>query len=319
MILHQLNAHLSFAFSIMIVWNFIGVPAIGACLMLNSAIVWMKLLSYSHANQDYRLSSRKQDNDVHHQNTLALIESLDQEDMGIEYPQNVTIGNIYYFWIAPTLTYQIAFPKTPRVRITKVLGILVRMVIVFSLFTFLIAQTVAPNLENLLQDLEKTGGNITVSIMAEYWLKLSIPNTYLWLMTFYFYFHLYFNLCAELLRFGDRVFYRDWWNSCELGSYWRLWNLPVHYWLVRHLYFPCVRCGIPKGAATFFVFFFSAVMHEVLISIPFHMLRPWSFLGMMGQVPLVVVTKYLYRKNPGSSIGNMIFWTSFCLVGQPST
>ena len=318
MILHHLNAHSSFAFSVIIVWNFIGVPAIGACLMLNSAIVWLKLLSYAHANQDYRLSSRKKDYEVQHQNTLALIESLDQEDMGIEYPQNITIGNIYYFWIAPTLTYQIAFPKTPRVRKTKVLGILLRMVIVFSLFTFLIAQTVAPNLENLLEDLEKTGGKITVAIMAEYWLKLSIPNTYLWLMTFYFYFHLYLNLCAELLRFGDRVFYRDWWNSCELGSYWRLWNLPVHYWLVRHLYFPCVRIGIPKGVATFVVFFFSAVMHEVLISLPFHMLRPWSFLGMMGQVPLVVMTKYLYRKNPGSSVGNLIFWTSFCLVGQPS-
>jgi len=318
MILHQLNAHSSFGFIIMIVWNFIGVPTIAACLMLNAVIVWMKLLSYAHANQDYRLSSRKKENEVQHQNTLALIESLDQEDMGIEYPENVTLGNIYYFWIAPTLTYQIAFPKTPRIRKTKVLGIVLRMVIVFSLFTFLIAQTVAPNLENLLQDLEKTGGKITVSIMAEYWLKLSIPNTYLWLMTFYFYFHLYLNLCAELLRFGDRVFYRDWWNSCELGSYWRLWNLPVHYWLVRHLYFPCVRSGIPRGVATFAVFFFSAVMHEVLISIPFHMLRPWSFLGMMGQIPLVVVTKYLYRKNPGSSIGNIIFWTSFCLVGQPS-
>ena len=37
----------------------------------------------------------------------------------------------------------------------------------------------------------------------------------------------------------------------------------------------------------------------------------------MGQVPLVVFTKYLYRKFPGSSIGNIIFWVSFCVVGQP--
>jgi diacylglycerol O-acyltransferase-1 len=59
------------------------------------------------------------------------------------------------------------------------------------------------------------------------------------------------------------------------------------------------------------------VMHELLISIPFHILRPWSFLGMMGQVPLVVLTKYLYRKFPGSSVGNILFWVSFCVVGQP--
>ena len=58
-------------------------------------------------------------------------------------------------------------------------------------------------------------------------------------------------------------------------------------------------------------------MHEVLVSVPFHIIRPWSFIGMMGQIPLVAITKYLYRRYPGSSVGNMIFWLSFCIVGQP--
>lgn len=65
------------------------------------------------------------------------------------------------------------------------------------------------------------------------------------------------------------------------------------------------------------VFFYSAVMHEYVISIPFHMIRPWAFLGMMGQIPLVAITKYVDKLKPGSSIGNMIFWLSFCIVGQP--
>jgi diacylglycerol O-acyltransferase-1 len=150
-----------------------------------------------------------------------------------------------------------------------VVGILIRMVMVLSLFTFLMAQIVAPTLDNLLQDLEASGGRYTYSILADYWLKLTVTNTYLWLLVFYFYFHLYLNLFAELLRFGDRLFYKDWWNSTEVSAYWRLWNLPVHYWLVRHLYFPCVRHSISKTTATFLVFFFSAVMHELLISIPF--------------------------------------------------
>jgi hypothetical protein len=38
---------------------------------------------------------------------------------------------------------------------------------------------------------------------------------------------------------------------------------------------------------------------------------------MMGQLPLVMVTKFLYRKFPGSSVGNILFWVSFCVVGQP--
>jgi diacylglycerol O-acyltransferase 1 len=109
----------------------------------------------------------------------------------------------------------------------------------------------------------------------------------------------------------------DWWNSSEISAYWRLWNTPVHFWLVRHVYFPCIRKGISRSSATFIVFFISALMHELLVSIPFHMVRPWSFLGMMMQMPLVALTKYLYRTFPGTSIGNMVFWCMFCVVGQP--
>ena len=38
---------------------------------------------------------------------------------------------------------------------------------------------------------------------------------------------------------------------------------------------------------------------------------------MMGQLPLIFLTKMIDRKYPGSSIGNVIFWISFCFVGQP--
>ena len=86
---------------------------------------------------------------------------------------------------------------------------------------------------------------------------------------------------------------------------------------VRHLYFPCLRKGFSKTSALLVVFFFSAVMHEVLISIPFHMVGYWSFLGMMAQIPLVFVTKYLQHIRPGTSLGNILFWVTFCIVGQP--
>ena len=56
------------------------------------------------------------------------------------------------------------------------------------------------------------------------------------------------------------VFYQDWWNAREVSAYWRLWNMPVHYWLVRHVYFPSVRSGCSKTGATFVVFLFSAIV-----------------------------------------------------------
>jgi len=79
------------------------------------------------------------------------------------------IRNMFYFWFAPTLTYQIAFPKYPGIRLWRMGGILFRMVIVVALFTFLAAQVVSPALDSLVSDLEATHGTYTTGILAEYW------------------------------------------------------------------------------------------------------------------------------------------------------
>ena len=60
---------------------------------------------------------------------------------------------------------------------------------------------------------------------------------------FYLTFHVSLNITAELLRFADREFYRAWWNAPDLAAYWRLWNMPVHKWCLRTVYFPVLRHG----------------------------------------------------------------------------
>ena len=60
-------------------------------------------------------------------------------------------------------------------------------------------------------------------------LKLAVPNCIMWIAGFYNCFHLMMNISAELLRFGDRNFYMDWWNCRTLEEYWKTWNLPVHF------------------------------------------------------------------------------------------
>lgn len=63
---------------------------------------------------------------------------------------------------------------------------------------------------------------------------------------FYCVFHLWLNILAEVLHFGDREFYKDWWNASTVGEYWKLWNMPVHKWLLRHVYFPTIKLGVPR-------------------------------------------------------------------------
>jgi hypothetical protein len=262
---------------------------------------------------------------------------------------------------------------------------------------------------------------------------------------------------------------QEWWNATTVGEYWRLWNMPVHKWMLRHVYFPLIRHKVPKfhagevggwmggadgwvggwrgwvggwrvikrpdgtlhaggrGAlycltkresllfascqqdpqhypgvlcrppvplplpAGLMVFFVSAVFHEVLVGVPLHMLRLWSFWGLMAQVrgvgklwvgsrvvgwvwasgwwlrtkllvafswacsgractacwealqkfllvfqpphpstpprptppttlpqvPLMIATEWLKARFRSDRVGNIIFWVSFCFVGQP--
>lgn len=77
---------------------------------------------------------------------------------------------------------------------------------------------------------------------------------------------------------------QDWWNATTIGDYWRLWNVPVHKWLLRHVYYPALRRHVPKTIAACCVFFVSAVFHELLVGVPLHMVRFWAFSGLMFQV-----------------------------------
>ncbi|KAI3780828.1 hypothetical protein L2E82_10820 [Cichorium intybus] len=51
-----------------------------------------------------------------------------------------------------------------------------------------------------------------------------------------------------------------------------------------------------QGAVILVAFFMSAVFHELCIAVPCHIFKFWAFIGIMFQVPLVILTNYLQRK-----------------------
>ena len=115
-------------------------------------------------------------------------------------------------------------------------------------------------------------------------LKLAIPNHLIWLIGFYLFFHSFLNMLGELLRFGDRDFYGDWWNARNIDVFWRSWNMPIHRWAVRHLYMPAIERRFSRLSASILVFLLSAFLHEYLVSVPLRMFNLWAFTGMMMQV-----------------------------------
>ncbi|OMJ13964.1 Diacylglycerol O-acyltransferase 1 [Smittium culicis] len=217
----------------------------------------------------------------------------------------------------PTLCYQPSYPKSSHnIRPSFVAKRLLEIVFLTSLMYIVVHQYAFPTLFNSVTAIESKNQ----AWVSERVLKLSVAISLLWLVGFYTFFHSTLNLFAELLNFSDRRFYLDWWNSTDLGTYWRLWNLPIHNFCKRHIMIPLTSppfnlSPFIGGSITFFI---SAVLHELVFGIPTKSTRLYSFFGMLLQIPLVSLTQTVssYRR-PNSNIGNALFWISFCIIGQP--
>uniref|UniRef100_T1HID0 O-acyltransferase n=1 Tax=Rhodnius prolixus TaxID=13249 RepID=T1HID0_RHOPR len=229
----------------------------------------------------------------------------------ISYPDNLNVKDMLFFIFAPTLCYELNFPRTDRIRKRFLLKRLLEVVILMQLVMCLFQQWIIPSVKNSLIPFSK----MDVVKATERLLKLSIPNHLVWLTFFYLLFHSFFNLLGEIMHFADRNFYSDWWNSNNIDTFWRSWNLPVHRWAVRHLYIPMVEQGFSKNFASITVFFISAFFHEYLVSVPLRTFKIWAFMGMMGQIPLSMMCKWVEARY-GSRWGNIIVWASL-ILGQP--
>ncbi|XP_045379481.1 sterol O-acyltransferase 2 isoform X2 [Camelus bactrianus] len=110
-------------------------------------------------------------------------------------------------------------------------------------------------------------------LMKSYsFLRETVPATlratgiFMLLLIFFAFLHCWLNAFAEMLRFGDRMFYRDWWNSTSFSNYYRTWNVVVHDWLYSYVYQDglWLLSGRARGAAMLGVFLVSAVVHEYI-------------------------------------------------------
>ncbi|TGZ47731.1 O-acyltransferase [Temnothorax longispinosus] len=396
------------------------VGAMYVCMLY--ATLFLKLWSYVQVNMWCRLSSQKKTTQGRMRRQLSYTSGIQQSandviefehemnDRGnalVQYPDNLNFGDLYYYILAPTLCYELNFPRTQRIRkrflIKRILEVVVGCQMMMSLFQ----QWMIPSVKNSLipfsnMDVAKASelvemgygkttasvtvffisaffheylvsvplktfkiwafmgmmGQIPLSVLSKMaerycgarwgnivvWASLIIgqplcimmyyhdyvvthfgetliedysviPNHLIWLCFFYLIFHSFLNLLGELLHFADRNFYNDWWNANNIDTFWRTWNMPVHRWAVRHLYIPVVEMGYGKTTASVTVFFISAFFHEYLVSVPLKTFKIWAFMGMMGQIPLSVLSK-MAERYCGARWGNIVVWASL-IIGQP--
>ncbi|KAL8826807.1 MAG: hypothetical protein Q9170_007264 [Blastenia crenularia] len=303
---HGINATFCLLVTTYTVYYHIHHPLLGTICQIHAIIVWLKNCSYAFTNRDLRHAYL-----LPEPTTSPLPDLYSQRP----YPTNVTFGNLAYFWWAPTLVYQPIYPRTPTIR---PLFIAKRLAETFSLSIFIwlaSAQYAAPVLRNSLDKFQ----TMDLASLLERLMKLSTISCVIWLAGFFAIFQSALNALAEIMRFGDREFYTDWWNSPSVGNYWRTWNKPVYHFMRRHIYSPLVGRGYSNIFASAMVFLFSGFLHELLVGVPTHNILGVAFVGMVVQLPMIAITAPLERMKGvnGRVAGNCIFWISFCLVGQP--
>uniref|UniRef100_A0A8C1DWD4 O-acyltransferase n=1 Tax=Cyprinus carpio carpio TaxID=630221 RepID=A0A8C1DWD4_CYPCA len=141
-----------------------------------------------------------------------------------------------------------------------------------------------------------------------------LPGVLVLFLAFFAFLHCWLNAFAEMLRFGDRMFYKDWWNSTSFANYYRTWNVVVHDWLYYYVYrdFLWMTQKRFRAAAMLVVFTVSAVVHEYVLAICFGFFYPVMFCLFMcfGMVFNFVLNDR--RKGP---IWNVIMWT-LLFLGQ---
>ena len=111
-----------------------------------------------------------------------------------------------------------------------------------------------------------------------------MPGALIQLMIFFSFLHSWHNAWAEMLRFGDRQFYLDWWNSTSFNVYYRTWNTLVQDWLYTYIYRDLYKVFGKKNRALcqFSVIFISGLFHEHILSFAFGFFYPVMFILFAG-------------------------------------
>uniref|UniRef100_A0A673G7Y1 O-acyltransferase n=1 Tax=Sinocyclocheilus rhinocerous TaxID=307959 RepID=A0A673G7Y1_9TELE len=238
--------------------------------------------------------------------TPAVLKNTPQKGEPLRYP---SLSSYLYFLFCPTLIYREVYPRNPYIRWNYVgMNFLkVKSLTLFYLY-FILVRLCIPVFTNKSNQPFSTRTFILALFHAAF------PGMLMLMLGFYAFLHCWLNAFAEMLRFADRMFYRDWWNSTSFANYYRTWNIVVHDWLYYYGYrdFLWLTGHKLRSVATLSVFAVSALVHEYAFTLGFGFFYPVMFCTFAG---IGVVFNFAMNDKRKSPVWNIIMWT--CLfIGQ---
>ncbi|XP_039312308.1 sterol O-acyltransferase 1 isoform X2 [Solenopsis invicta] len=184
-------------------------------------------------------------------------------------PSGPKFSQYLYFLFAPTLLYRDEYPRTDRIRWTVVFWNFAEVGLTIFYLAFILECLIAP--------IYHVFGT---QYLDQKWfvkniIEACIPGILNFVIGHYLLLHAWMNAWAEMLRFADRLFYKDWWNSTTYAQYYRTWNIVVHDWLYTYIYKDVYDImARNRTLAATVVFLTSAIIHEYIIAFPFGFFYP---------------------------------------------
>src|SRR5262249_50632278 len=148
-------------------------PFIGTLAETHAVVAGLKTASYALTNRDLR--------HAYLHPARGELEALPELYAQCPYPRNITMGNLGYFWWAPTLGDQPAYPRTASVRWVFVAKRLGEVFVLGVFIWFCSAQYASPVLRNSLDKIRQ----LDLTSILERLLKLSTISLVIWLAGFF--------------------------------------------------------------------------------------------------------------------------------------
>uniref|UniRef100_A0A0L0NN94 O-acyltransferase n=1 Tax=Candidozyma auris TaxID=498019 RepID=A0A0L0NN94_CANAR len=235
-----------------------------------------------------------------------------QADELIKFPQNITFKNFFTFTMFPTVVYELVFPRTQRIRKSFLLEKVIAIFGIISIMLFVAEYAIYPL---VMRSIELRSNNLnSIDYTAAYVLfvvDMIPPFMVEYLLVFYLIWDAILNAIGELSYYGDRDFYGPWWSCVDWFEYARLWNKPVHRFLLRHVYHSSISAfRLNKSQANLVTFVISSFIHELVMYAIFQRLRGYLWLFQMSQIPLVMISRTNYLRDK-KVLGNAICWIGF--------
>ncbi|KAF7493436.1 Sterol O-acyltransferase 1 [Sarcoptes scabiei] len=213
-------------------------------------------------------------------------------------PSRPRLSRLVYFLFAPTLYYQDSYPRTEKIRWPLLLTLSIQFFAMIAFALIAISRYLVTNFSRV--GLER----YEIKNLFHQLNHLFVFGLLMYLMCFYGLFHIWHNIVGELLRFGDRKFYDDWWSSTTLKEYYRKWNLIVQDWIFLYLYCPAYSTFANKVTAANFVVFVSAIFHELIITVSLRTFFPalFIFFATGSYISYIMASRF-----PKNAIQNILF------------